>query len=133
MKIIALCVDKDNGRLFCGQRTSCDKEVRRRLLDMCEKLYLDSYSARQFSEDNCKEKLVIVDSPASVSDGFVFIEKEDIPDDADQIIVFNWNRKYPADKWLDFSFSGWHKTKKEDFEGYSHPKVTMHIWKREKQ
>lgn len=132
MKTIALCVDKDNGRLFYNQRTSCDREVQRRLLDMTDKLYVDSYTARQFSSGYHDEKLCVVDSPASISDGLAFIEKEDIPDDADRIIIFNWNRKYPADKWLDFSFSGWRKTKKEDFEGYSHPKVTMNVWVRKK-
>ena len=85
MKTIALCIDKENGRSFYGRRTSSDREVRKRLLDMCDTLHVDSYTAAQFT-----------------------------------------------DRFLDFRFSGWRKVKKEDFEGYAHPKVTMNIWVRKK-
>lgn len=133
MKTIALCIDKENGRSFYGRRTSSDREVRKRLLDMCDTLHVDSYTAAQFTEDYGKEKIRVVDDPAGITEGTAFIELQDIPGDADRIIIFNWNRKYPADKFLDFRFSGWRKVKKEDFEGYAHPKVTMNVWERKKE
>lgn len=133
MKTIALCIDKGNGRLFYGKRTSSDREVRKRLLDMTDVLYVDSYTAAQFTEDYGKEKLRVVDDPAGIAEGTAFIELQDIPRDADRIVIFNWNRKYPADRFLDFRFSGWRKVKKEDFEGYAHPKVTMDVWERRKE
>lgn len=133
MKTIALCIDKENGRSFYGRRTSSDREVRKKLLDMTDILYTDSYTAAQFTEDYGKEKLRIVDDPTAITEGTAFIELQDIPEDADRIIIFQWPKKYPADRFLDFRFSGWRKVKKEDFPGYAHLKVTMSIWERKKE
>ena len=133
MKTIALCIDKENGRSFYGRRTSSDREVRKRLLDMCDTLYVDSYTAAQFTEDYGKEKLRVVDDPAGIGEGTAFIELQDIPEDADRIIIFQWPKKYPADRFLNFRFSGWRKVEKEDFPGYAHEKVTMNVWERKKE
>lgn len=133
MKTIALCVDKENGRLLFGKRTSEDREVRKKLLSMTERITVDEYTASQFREEDAPDvhsRLDVMEHPEKITEGFAFLEKQDIPPDADRIIIFNWNRKYPADRWFDFSFSGWRKVKKEDFEGYSHPKITMEIWER---
>lgn len=133
MKTIALCIDKENGRSFYGRRTSSDREVRKRLLDMCNTLHVDSYTAAQFTEDYGKGKIRVVDDPAGIDEGTAFIELQDIPDDADRIIIFQWPKKYPADKWLDFRFDGWRKVKKEEFPGYAHEKVAMNVWERNKE
>lgn len=133
MKTIALCIDKGNGRLFYGKRTSSDREVRKRLLNMTDVLYVDSYTAGQFTEDYGKEKLEVVDDPAGIDEGTAFIELQDIPENADRIIIFQWPKKYPADRFLDFRFSGWRKVKKEEFPGYAHEKVTMNVWERNKE
>lgn len=133
MKTIALCIDKENGRSFYGRRTSSDREVRKRLLDMADILYVNSYTAAQFTEDYRKEKLRVVDDPTEIDEGMAFIELQDIPEDADRIIIFQWPKKYPADRFLDFRFSGWRKVKKEEFPGYAHEKVTMNIWERKKE
>ena len=87
MKTIALCIDKENGRSFYGRRTSSDREVRKRLLDMCDTLHVDSYTAAQFTEDYGKGKLRVVDDPAGIGEGTAFIELQDIPEDADRIII----------------------------------------------
>lgn len=133
MKTMALCIDKENGRSFYGRRTSSDREVRKRLLDMCDTLYVDSYTAAQFTEDYGKEKLRVVDDPTEIDEGMAFIELQDIPEDTDRIIIFQWPKKYPADRFLDFRFSGWRKVEKEEFPGYAHEKVTMNIWERKKE
>ena len=132
MKTIALCIDKENGRSFYGKRTSSDREVRKRLLDMTDILYVDSYTAAQFTEDYRKEKLRVVDDPAGIHEGTAFIELQDIPEDADRIIIFQWPKRYPADRFLDFRFSGWRKAKKEEFPVYAHEKATINIWDRKK-
>lgn len=133
MKTIALCIDKENGRSFYGRRTSSDREVRKKLLDMTDTLYVDAYTAAQFTEDYGKKKLKVVDDPAGIDEGTAFIELQDIPEDADRIIIFQWPKKYPADRFLDFRLSGWRKVKKEEFPGYAHEKVTMNVWERNKE
>ena len=132
MKTIILCTDKENGRLFFGKRTATDAEVRKHILALDDKIFVDNYTAGQFKETEDKSKLCIVDSPARIADGTAFIEKEDVPEDADRIIIFRWDKKYPADKYFDFSFAGWHKTKNEKFQGYAHDKVTMEVWEKNK-
>lgn len=133
MKTIALCIDKENGRSFYGRRTSSDREVRKKLLDMVDELYVDEYSAGQFTENYGKEKLRVIDTPTGITEGTAFIELQDIPDDADRLIIFQWPKKYPADRFLDFRFSGWRKVQKEEFPGYAHEKITMNIWIRKKK
>ena len=92
MKTIALCIDKENGRSFYGRRTSSDREVRKRLLDMCDTLYVDSYTAAQFMEDYGKEKLrVVLNFRFS---GWRKVKKEDFPGYAHEKVTMNvWERK----------------------------------------
>lgn len=132
MKTVAICIDKRNGRMFYGKRTSTDEEVRHRLLSMPDKLYVDEYTAKQFTDNDNKEKLVITEHPESIDDGMAFLEKQDIPGDADRIIIFRWDKRYPADKFFDFRFDGWRKIKKDEFPGHAHEKVEMEIWEKKK-
>lgn len=130
MKTVALCTDKDGGLTFFGKRQSTDKEVRKRLLEMASPLYVDEYTATQFIEDNDTSNLKIDNNWRDIPEAFVFIEKDDIPDDANRIIIFNWHRKYAADRKLNFDFKGWKKVKKEDFAGYAHEKITMEVYEK---
>lgn len=130
MKTIALCMDKDGGLSFFGKRQSTDREVRAKLLQMTDKLLVDEYTAGQFSEDQDISKIVVTNNWKIVPDAFVFIERDDIPEDTDTLIIFNWHRKYAADRRFNFDLSGWKRVKKEDFKGYSHDKITMEIYKK---
>lgn len=130
MKTVALCLDKDGGLSFFGKRQSTDREVRRRLLEMASPLYVDEYTATQFREDGDISNLKIDNNWKNIPDAFVFIERDDIPDDAGRIIIFNWHRKYAADRKLNFDFTGWKKVQKEDFAGYAHEKITMEVFDR---
>lgn len=129
MKTVAICIDKENGLSFYGKRTSKDREIRKRLLEMADTLAVDSYTAGQFELEEAK-KLDIMDDPAGIKEGTAFLELQDIPDDADRIILFRWPRKYPADRFLTFRFSGWRKIRKEEFPGFSHEKILMEIYER---
>ena len=46
-----------------------------------------------------------------------------------QIVLFRWNRHYPAD--VHFEFPGkWALVRAEDFPGSSHEKITMEVYER---
>ena len=42
----------------------------------------------------------------------------------EQIIVFWWNRTYPADVYLDLDLSRWERKERYEFPGTSHEKIT---------
>ena len=45
-----------------------------------------------------------------------------------QLIVYKWNRKYPADFRLDLDLSQWNLKEQIEFVGNSHEKITREIY-----
>ena len=66
------------------------------------------------------------------SGDFCFIENVNINeyDEIEQVYIFNWNRKYPADKFFNFNLSNFKKITTENFSGNSHEKITLEIYTR---
>ena len=50
----------------------------------------------------------------------------------DKIIVYKWNRRYPADFYMDIPLikNGWQLVENYDFKGYSHEKITEEVYER---
>ena len=48
----------------------------------------------------------------------------------ERLIVFRWNRVYPADMWLDITLAedGWKLLTTTEFVGNSHEKITEEEW-----
>lgn len=86
-----------------------------------------SFNKRLVSRD----EEVTKDIEANYSDGYTFIEHE-IPDIAqvDEIILYKWNRDYPADSFFDFNKKEFSKISSTDMTGKSHEKITREIWVR---
>lgn len=135
MRLI-ICLDDRNGMLFGGRRQSRDHAVTERTLALTagSKLWMDEYSAMLFPD----ESGVFVDEAfldrAEKTD-FCFVEDKQflpITDKIEQIVVFKWNRPYPADTWfpLDLAAEPWKLVKTEDFAGNSHDKITMEVYTR---
>ena len=62
-----------------------------------------------------------------------FVENEPLAPYTDQInkiILYRWNRKYPADVHFDISLNGWQLVESYDFKGYSHEKITEEVYER---
>lgn len=50
------------------------------------------------------------------------------------MIVYYWNRTYPADTYLDINLNlDWEITETKEFGGNSHEKITRKIYKRKNQ
>lgn len=131
MKVI-VCVDTKNGMMFNNRRQSQDRILRQKIAEMCSDshLYLNEYSAKMF-DGECRLK--VSDNFLSVAgkndycfveDGLIDFEK------VDELFIFNWNRKYPADTYFEFDAKafGFVKTSKEEFAGSSHEKITLEIY-----
>ena len=131
MKFI-FCVDKNNGLLFGWRRQSQDSVLREKMLEYVgeARLFVSEYTAKQFDTG------VVVDNDylsLAEEDAYCFVEDGDYDlSVADEVVLFLWNRDYPADKFLEFEpkSMGFKRVQKTDFEGSSHKKITMEVYKR---
>ena len=132
MKVI-VCVDDKGGVMFNHRRQSQDRILRERILEMTagRTLWMNSYSAKMFG--NLPSIAVAEDFlDRSGEDDFCFVENISIAGHeyaVKEIILFKWNRTYPADTY--FRFPGEPKYKLTDtcdFAGSSHEKITKEVY-----
>lgn len=136
MKLI-VCLDDRNGMLFYGKRLSRDRVVCEKVVNMvgAAKLWMNGYSAKMFADIS---KNICVDEDFldyAGEEEFCFLENRDIMpymDKISQILLFKWNRHYPADTFfpIDLCAKPWKLTDTEEFSGSSHNKITMEVYKR---
>lgn len=130
--ILVVCVDKNNGIMFNNRRQSRDKVLIERVMLMNKKVWINSFSKELFKEysnvcvdDDFKNKCN--------DDDICFVENvslSELVNKADKIILYNWNREYPADTYLDLSLSDWQQISENEFVGNSHDKITEQIYTR---
>lgn len=128
--ILAVCADDRFGMSFGGRRQSKDAEVRRKLLELSGgSLRMSDYSARQFEEQVYHGSDYL--SGAKNGD-WCFAEApdyEDLGGKIGKIVLFRWNRHYPADVY--FRFPGKYAlVRSEEFPGSSHEKITMEVYEK---
>ncbi|MGN0400266.1 MAG: ribonuclease Z [Blautia sp.] len=128
MYLIA-CVDDRMGMLFNHRRVSRDKKVSLDILDLCKEnyLYIEESSALLFAEVPCEKIRIIKDfSSADLKGQYVFLENpEKIQEqDTEEIILYRWNRKYPADRYFPIDLTRWKMLETWEFPGNSHEKIT---------
>ena len=130
---LIVCLDERNGMMFNHRRQSQDRVLRERVLSIVPgKLYMSAYSAKQFGEN---DRIIADDDYAmhAGEDDFCFAEDGDISlANVKTIIIYRWNRHYPADKRFDFDIEamGYTLVSTEDFIGYSHPVITEQIYRK---
>lgn len=133
---ILLCADKKNGMAFHQRRQSMDRVVRADILSMVDgkPIWMTSYSARQFIEPEA----VLQVSPDPLSEAgkgaFCFMEFPPIAPylmRIQELILYRWDRIYPADQWLDLELStDFRLVSSFDFSGHSHKKITKEVYQR---
>ena len=95
-------------------------------------LWMNHYSAKQFEPDaliNTDESFMNEAAPEDVcfaEDCSVAHYEQWI----DKIILYKWNRTYPADHHFDIPLAdhGWRMVSTEDFVGNSHDKITEEVY-----
>ena len=128
MKLI-VCLDDNKGMMFNNRRQSRDRVLIENVLEYCkgEKLYTNEYSSKLFPE----KFVEIFDSMEEIGNGYCFAENFTVNEDnVEEIIVYKWNRVYPADVHFNISLENWNLTETVDFEGSSHEKITREIYVR---
>ncbi len=128
--IVAVCIDDNNGMMFNGRRQSQDRRLlehfMRETVFAGKKVWVHSFSAKLFSEYG---KIEIADNfldKASAGE-ICFVENQSLKayeERVEEIIVYKWNRRYPADFRLDLELQDWHLIEKFEFAGNSHERIT---------
>lgn len=129
---VIITVENRNGMLFNHRRVSRDQKVSERILAYCQEkeLWMNAYSAKLFEN---KKQIHVSESFLQQKDAICFVEDQDITPylpEIDTIILFRWNRDYPADLFFTVDLSEWNLIHQEEFAGKSHEKITMEVYKR---
>lgn len=125
-----LCLDDKNGLRFNSRRQSRDGAV---LEDIRSQL-ADKLLIQPFSEKLIREaEIPYVLPPETAEDCFA----EDIPSEellarTKKIVLYRWNRHYPADVFWnpDLGSMGFVLTQTTEFSGTSHDKITREVYVR---
>lgn len=137
-----ICLGDRDGVMFNQRRVSRDAAVTGRILKIAAEhgpLNITPYTLRLLPQENTPSCVVhICDHPAAEEKGTCWVEDtigELRPDTAaDRLILFHWNRAYPADSLFDreafFSGDKWELVSQEEFPGKSHEKITMEVYRR---
>ncbi len=128
MKLI-VCLDENKGMMFNKRRQSRDKILINDILELCKgnTLYTNDYSSRLFPENS----VIITSNYAEISENDFYFAENSLPtENIGEVIVYKWNRVYPADTFFDIDLRGYSLVETKDFEGSSHEKITREIYKR---
>ncbi|MBQ5321412.1 MAG: ribonuclease Z [Oscillospiraceae bacterium] len=130
MKVF-VCLDDKNGMTFGGKRQSRDRIVIEDVLKTVgeEKLYIDAFSKTLFENKGAE---IVKEFP---KEGYFFNENKEMKHHMEfisEIIVYRWNRRYPADFYLDIDIAkeGFKLADYLEFKGSSHDKITKEIYRR---
>lgn len=129
---VIITVENRNGMLFNHRRVSRDQKISERILAYCKekKLWMNAYSAKLF-ENN--PQIRVSETFLEQKDAICFVEDQDVTPylpEIDTIILFHWNRDYPADFFFTVDLSEWNRIHQEEFAGKSHEKITMEVYKK---
>ena len=129
---VIITVENRNGMLFNHRRVSRDQKVSERILAYCKekKLWMNAYSAKLF-ENN--PQIRVSETFLEQKDAICFVEDQDVTPylpEIDTIILFHWNRDYPADFFFTVDLSEWNRIHQEEFAGKSHEQITMEVYKK---
>ena len=140
--VVYMAIDKNCGLMFNNRRQSQDRVMRQQMLDDCQDrmLWIHEYSQKLFMPNDSSEfpANIMVDNDflnkASEEDA-CFVENCSIGewmDKIDTVVLYKWNREYPADFFFDMSLldDNWKKFSVNKFVGSSHDKIIKEVWKR---
>ena len=134
--IVIACVDDNNGMLFHQRRQSRDIALYNHILQWAvgKILLMNEYSAKQFLKE--EHQNVIVQSnflDIAQEQDYCFVENTEISkygNDIQKIILYRWNRVYPADYYFQFPINKyiWKLQKVSDIKGNSHEMITEEVY-----
>ncbi len=133
--IIIACIDDRGGMLFNRRRQSQDRLLRQDLLREAggRPVWMSAYTLRQFP-DPAENLRPAEDFFRRAGAGeFAFFEDADPGpwlEGAEGVLLYRWNRLYPADRYFPLPLADWRLTRREEFAGSSHEKITKEVYAR---
>ena len=130
-----VCVDDNGGMTFGSRRQSKDRVLRAHMLNVCagRVLWMSPYSAAQFDPDAPVQADAAYIHKMRAQDA-CFVEDGEFPSDSpDAVLLYRWNRRYPADRYFPFDplENGYRLVSSEEFAGYSHERITAEYYEKE--
>ena len=133
--IAVVCVDDRGGMLFNRRRQSQDRLLRQDLLEEAggRPVWLSPYSLKQFPDppENLRSAEDFFCRPGRGE--YCFFEDVDPApwlEGAEGVILYHWNRSYPGDLFFPLPLTGWTLTRREEFPGSSHERITKEVFLR---
>ena len=126
---LIVCIDDRNGMLFNRRRQSRDSALCRDVLALAgNRLFVSEYSGKLFPKANiCRDLL-----ECAGKGDFCFVEEPDVLpylEKAEKLIVYRWNRHYPADVTFPAGvLENWKLTERTEFPGSSHETITREVY-----
>lgn len=130
---IIVCIDNKNGMMFNKKRQSKDRKLIEDIINSIKsKICMNKYSSGLFLK--YLDQIIIDENfLTKYQDYYCFVENDSLKDFENKIntiIIYKWNRDYPADLYLNIDLNNYDLIKAEEFPGYSHEKITKEIYKR---
>ncbi len=132
---LVLCLDDDHGMMFNRRRQSRDRVLIAELLETVgeSRLLVSPYSKSLFPEGAVN--ITVAEDPcAAAGEGdYAFVEDTDPAsawETVTTLIIYRWNRAYPADTYFACDLTGFRMTDVTAFEGSSHELINKEIWKK---
>lgn len=132
---VIVCVDDNNGMMFNHRRQSRDEFVVQDIIKLIgdHKLYISPYSIQLF--EGYSDINIIANSQflelAGETD-YCFVEDSELlpcVEKIEKIIIYKWNRVYPADFYFDLNpETGWMLESAIEFKGNSHETITREVF-----
>ena len=133
--ILMAAVDDNMGLMFNHRRQSRDRLLRQRILALTgdRTLWMDRYSAALFgAELDGHTVRVAEDFLAQAAPGDFCLLEDRSPrpaeENIEQVVLFRWNRTYPADVHFTLPKNGWSRQREAEFTGSSHEKITEEVF-----
>ncbi len=133
--IVIACIDDNCGMMFNNRRQSRDRVIIEKIIDIADgQIWMNHYSYSLFEKGE-SHRINIDDaflSEATEGD-YCFVENcslKQYEKYIEKIILFKWNRVYPADLHFDIDLSGWMLSQSKEFVGNSHELITMEVYER---
>ena len=128
---VIVCVDDRGGMRFHGRRQSRDRVLCADVLRLCGRVRMNAASAALFQD--CDGQIqVCEDFLQTAGPGDVcFVEDGPLSGlEIDTLILYRWNRVYPADVFLPYDLREWTLRACSEFPGYSHECITKEVYTR---
>ena len=123
-------LDECNGMQFNRRRQSRDRVAIADILSLFGgSLRMTAYTAALFAD--AADRVVVLDDPlagAGAEDVCVMEVPFALTSAISPLIVYRWDKEYPADQRLALTTDGWALQSATEFAGYSHDKITKEVW-----